>query len=509
MADVFISYRNTPERRVIVRRLSTILRAHEISVWWDYGLEAGESYRAQITAELSNARVVAPLWCAESVLSPWVKMEAELGRDKLVPARLQKVVPPDAFEAIQAADLIGWDGAVGNPRLLEFVRLICRRLGRPALAPTDMIEDLGQLPAVAPLPEIAPLAAQPAAPSVGSAHDYGFWERQWEKQAGAANLVALRAIADEAPRYFADQARERLAEVETEAKQRAAAEARVTAFRNEGRIKIDAKIVHGAPDGWFKPGAGRNEWFKDHEHGPEMVVVPTGSYMMGSPESEPQRYSDETQVKVTIARPFAVGRFAVTFDEWDACVADSGCGGYKPDANGWGRGKQPVINVNWDDAQAYVAWLSHKTGQAYRLLSEAEWEYAARAGTNTPFWWGRSITPSQANYDGSADPYAGGGSKGEYRRRTVPVDSFAANPWGLYNVHGNVWEWGEDWWNDGNTGNPGDGGARLSGDQGRRVVRGGSWFSVPQNLRSALRDGRSTDFRVSLIGFRVGRTLIP
>ncbi len=222
MADVFISYRNTPDRRIIVRRLSTILRAYEITVWWDYGLEAGESYRAQITAELANARVVSPLWCAESIHSPWVRMEAELGKDKLVPARLQKVVPPDAFEAIQAADLIGWDGAVGSPRLQEFVRLICKRLGRSASAPTDMIEDLGQLPAVVPLPEIAAIVSPPLAQSSGTTHDYGFWERQWEKQGAGANVVALRAIADDAPRYFADQARARIAEIEAEAESRRA-----------------------------------------------------------------------------------------------------------------------------------------------------------------------------------------------------------------------------------------------------------------------------------------------
>jgi formylglycine-generating enzyme required for sulfatase activity len=143
------------------------------------------------------------------------------------------------------------------------------------------------------------------------------------------------------------------------------------------------------------------------------------------------------------------------------------------------------------------------------LLSEAEWEYAARAGTTTPFWWGSSITPAQANYDGSADPYAGGGTKGEYRKRTVPVDSFAANPWGLYNVHGNVWEWGEDWWNDSNSGNPGDGSARLSGDASRRVLRGGSWFNDPRDLRSAFRSWYSADLRLFSLGFRVGRTLTP
>jgi formylglycine-generating enzyme required for sulfatase activity len=158
---------------------------------------------------------------------------------------------------------------------------------------------------------------------------------------------------------------------------------------------------------------------------------------MGSPSDEPERWMDhEDQVRVTIRKPFAVGRFAVTFDEWDQCVADGGCGGYTPSDRGWGRGRRPVISVSWDDAQKYLSWISDKTGKPYRLLSEAEREHVTRAGTTTPFWWGNTITPRQANYDTDrADATS---------KKTVPVDSFAPNPWGLYNVHGNVSEWTED-----------------------------------------------------------------
>ena len=145
--------------------------------------------------------------------------------------------------------------------------------------------------------------------------------------------------------------------------------------------------------------------------------------------AEPQRSSDDTQVRVSIAAPFAVGKYAITFDEWDACVADGGCNDYEPGDEGWGRGNHPVIMVHWDDAKAYATWLSRKTRKTYRLLSEAEREYVTRAGTTTAFWWGPSITPKQANYDGNFT-YRGG-SKGEYRRRTVLVDNFEPNPWGL------------------------------------------------------------------------------
>ncbi len=256
----------------------------------------------------------------------------------------------------------------------------------------------------------------------------------------------------------------------------------------------------------IKPGSG--ESFKDCPHCPEMVVVPAGSFVMGSPESEPEREEYEgPQHGVRIAKPFAVGKFAVTFAEWNACEADDGCGGHIPDDRGWGRGNRPVINVSWDNAKAYVKWLSKKTGKEYRLLSEAEREYAARAGTQTPFWWGSSITPDQANYAGDAEPYQGGGQKGEDRQKTLPVKSFQPNPWGLYQVHGNVGEWVEDCWNESYNGAPTDGSARTTGDCSQRVTRNCSWSNSPALLRAALRYRAGTAFRNSSVGFRVARTL--
>jgi formylglycine-generating enzyme required for sulfatase activity len=210
---------------------------------------------------------------------------------------------------------------------------------------------------------------------------------------------------------------------------------------------------------------------------------------------------------VTIGRPFAVGKFSVTFDEWDACVADGGCNGYEPSDQGWGRGRRPVINVSWNDATAYAAWLSRRTAKTYRLLSEAEREYAARAGTTTPFWWGGSISTQQANYDGTST--YGNGTKGEYRARTVPVDyfSFEPNPWGLYQVHGNVWEWTQDCYSY--AGAPSDGSAWTTLNCSSRVLRGDAWLNSPWNLRAASRGRDSPDVRSSNFGFRLGRTLTP
>jgi len=258
----------------------------------------------------------------------------------------------------------------------------------------------------------------------------------------------------------------------------------------------------------LKPGSG--ESFKDCADCPEMVIAPSGSFTMGSPEDEPERSVREgPQHKVTIPKPFAVGKFAVTFAEWDACVAAGGCGGYKPNDAGWGRGDRPVIYVSWDEAKAYTAWLSKQTGATYRLLSEAEREYAARAGTTTPFWWGSAITPEQANYNSSADPYNGGGEKGEYRRKTVPVNSFKPNPWGLDQVHGNVWEWVEDCWHNNYSGAPADGSAWTTGKCEFRVVRGGSLSNVPHLLRAAYLSATFHVYRNDNNGFRVARTLNP
>jgi formylglycine-generating enzyme required for sulfatase activity len=259
-----------------------------------------------------------------------------------------------------------------------------------------------------------------------------------------------------------------------------------------------------------------------------MVVVPAGSFTMGSPESEPERSPAENpQLKVTIAHPFAVGKFAVTRGEFeafvkatrhplgDACDTWSGTewnsvqGKSFRDPGFSQDDKHPVVCVNWYDAKAYAAWLSKTTGKDYWLLSEAQREYMTRAGTTTPFWWGSSITPAQANYNGNG-VYKGGGSIGEFRGRTLPVDSFEPNPWGLYNVHGNVSDWTEDCWNDSNSGNPGDGTARTqTGACDHRVVRGGSWNLSPRFLRSAARYGGPPDNRNFNFGFRVGRTLTP
>ena len=242
--------------------------------------------------------------------------------------------------------------------------------------------------------------------------------------------------------------------------------------------------------------------FKDCAVCPRMVAIPAGSFTMGSPPSEQQA---EAQHRVTIAAPFAAGKFEITFDEWTSCIEDGGCGGHRPGDQGWGRGQRPVIGVSWDDAKGYVAWLSRKSGKPYRLLSEAEWEYAARAGTSTTFAFGDKLSPSDANFDGSTD---GSGPSDINRQKTMPAGSFPANKFGLHDMHGNVAEWVEDCWHAEYTANaPADGSAWVEGNCDGRVVRGGSWEDSSEELRSAARTGGYKEDQFDTTGFRVARGL--
>lgn len=255
----------------------------------------------------------------------------------------------------------------------------------------------------------------------------------------------------------------------------------------------------------MKPGSGQS--FRDCPSCPEMIVAPAGSFMMGSSADDPRGYADERpQHRVTFTSPFAAGKAAVSFAEWDECVAEGGCNGYAPQDSGWGRGKRPVIFVSFGDAEAYVAWLSKRADRRYRLLTEAEREYITRAGTSTNFWWGNDITTDRANYNGHfALP---GGSKGVARAMTVPVDSFKPNPWGFMQVHGNIWEWTEDCWQSGYQGAPADGSARVIASECKeRSIRGGSWDLAPAVARSAFRGKLNPMLRTFSLGFRVARVV--
>lgn len=267
--------------------------------------------------------------------------------------------------------------------------------------------------------------------------------------------------------------------------------------------------------------------FNDCSSCPELVIVPAGRFAMGSPESEPEHEANEGPLhEVTFARPFAIGRYEVTVGEYRAFTATtgrtlpSGCATNEADVTedrpgrswadpGYPQGERhPVTCVSWEDATAYAEWLSAQTRERYRLPSEAEWEYAARAGSSMPFPWGKTITTVHANYDGQYS-YAGGAA-GERRMVSLPVGSFAPNAFGLYDTAGNVWEWVEDCRHPTYEGAPKDGSAWLRANGGvcqSRMRRGGSWDGYAKSARSANRYWNRSTFRSNYDGFRVVREL--
>ncbi len=278
---------------------------------------------------------------------------------------------------------------------------------------------------------------------------------------------------------------------------------------------------HGAPEreamagqppsqGEALPRAGgqAQEENKEQEQGttlrdcsecPEMVAVAPGNFLMGAPESDPDAEPGEKpQRAVGIEKPFAISNYEITFEEWEACASDGGCHGV-PDDSGWGRGSRPVINVSWNDAQDYLKWLQKTTGQRYRLPTEAEWEYAARAGTTTRYPWGEQIGENNANCNGCGSSWD--------NQQTAPVGSFSPNAFGLYDMVGNVWQWVEDCQNPHGETTKADSRPRNERTRCQRVVRGGSWANSPGALRVSQRLIGPATAREDNIGFRVVRDL--
>lgn len=253
---------------------------------------------------------------------------------------------------------------------------------------------------------------------------------------------------------------------------------------------------------------------KDGSLGPAMVVVPAGRFIMGySPGSARHFEAEKLRHPVAIGKPFAIARYELTFEEYDRFAKATGRA--LPDDKGWGtrrwgRGRVPVFNVSWDDAKAYVQWLSGQTGKHYRLPSEAEWEYAARAGTATAFNTGSCISTDQANFHGH-DKFGDCPVPGVYLGKVVPVGNYEPNAWGLYDVHGNIFEWTNDCWHDSYAGAPDDGSAWMNEGENvncdLHVLRGGSWSGRPVDLRSGFRAKNQATVKTIFIGFRVAREL--
>jgi formylglycine-generating enzyme required for sulfatase activity len=378
-------------------------------------------------------------------------------------------------------------------------------------------------------------------------------KRKAEEQAAAARVVVARqrkeqeqiaqAEAEVARRarrvVLREQLRERRAldaakaQAEQDEAQRKASQARAAAayLSEQQRARAEAAARNQAELAQLLPSPSSpvadtqgifRDVLRDESDGPELILIATGRFHMGSPEHErtvamaagSQRMwleREKPQHWVGIEQPIALGRYPVTVGEWRRFAQMTGwrsSGDIDWEAPGFTQtDAHPVVGVSWDDVQLYLGWLCDETRQRYRLPTEAEWEYACRAGTRTAFSTGDTINASQANYDASFS--YNGGATGVFRRGTTPVGSFAPNPWGLFDMHGNVWEWMQDVVHDNYDGAPGDGSAWMTGgDQTRHILRGGCWLYHPRYLRSALRNGFSTTMANDIVGFRVVRELI-
>ena len=494
-------------------------------------------------------------------------------RGKLIQAYLEWVEPPLGFEEAQGQPLVNWTGEAEGEVLAGLLAALADKLGERRRADNiiRLIANLPELPQLRPL-DIQPddVADEPAAslpptdqqiapytrtspsrarwalieksldlrdyedflevfPSVPEAFNARMHKRQLEDWARVDSSESKR-ISDfltdgnkgaklfEALDHHVHSALQQVTMAELEAKKERAAAQRAKdeheAREREWRERLGPKVVSavlaaraGKPiaERMFKLNLPDTLFWK----APDIVVIPPGRFLMGAPEGEEGATEDEfPQHEVVIDYAFALGQCTVTYEEFEAyrfhtrskaayhqgCVAEL----------------EPVVDIAWADAQAFIAWQNERQGltgraDAWRLPSEAEWEYACRAGTTTPFHYGKTISPAHANYDAKYT-YAGG-PKGRARDRVVGVGSYPANPFGLHDMHGNVWEWCADPWHENYSGAPSDGSVwDEGGDSDMRVLRGGSFDSAPQGLRSASRHALWTMFGVGN-GFRLARTL--
>lgn len=520
MADIFLSYSRSDTNAAA--KIVGVLEAEGWTVWWDTRLRAGVEWDKVIEREIEAARCVVVIWSPISAIRQWVRVEANFGlsNDKLVPVLIERAKPPLAFSLIQTTDLSTWDGDPASHHIRAFVEAVHDMLGKKpaALAPEPPVPTIDRarrdwehiMASEDPREFRAFIRAHEDGPYVWKA------QNRLEDLANAAWAEMVKEPGEAALKKFL--------EVHFDSKHREAAEKRL---EKPGRRSVQQRIAretsreallalwdddpdaaeerfrvlgylavplleNGKPESrWLKPG----EFFRDLDIAPEMVVIRSGSFLMGSKTGEGED-DERPQHNVTIPRAFAAGRYPVTFNEWDAALAAGGVR-HRPDGRSWGRGARPVINVSWNDAQAYIDWLNQKTGFIYRLLSEAEWEYACRASTTTAYSTGRRISRGQARFETLL------GAAG----KTEEAGSFPANPFGLHDMHGNVWEWCQDCWNSTYHGAPDDGSAWATGDCGQRVLRGGSFADESRFLRSAARNRSYKENSGSSTGFRVAREL--
>ncbi|MCG6863673.1 MAG: formylglycine-generating enzyme family protein [Chromatiaceae bacterium] len=327
-----------------------------------------------------------------------------------------------------------------------------------------------------------------------NAQDLAFWEELafWEAVENSENPAELEAYLHAYPKgRFAPLAK-----------------VRINALKKQGSNETEQAPQIAPPESGSAAGIGEEQpvdveeapasakaqagnQFRDCAECPLMAVIPAGRFTMGSKH---HRNEEKPVHEVTIPEPFAIGVYEVTVGEWDACLREAGCDHTPTSLD---NAQMPVADVSWDDAQQYVVWLSKKTGKDYRLPSEAEWEYAARGGSDTAFWWGDAVGTNNADCRDCGSEWDG--------KSAAPIGSFKPNPFGLYDVHGNLWEWTQDCSNRSYKGAPSDGSPWLRGDCLARMLRGGSWNLEADYMRSTRRHSYDWDVRYYLHGFRVAR----
>ena len=487
MADVFLSYKR--ERRAAADHLAEIVRLHGFSVWRDDGQEEGGDLGVQIERELRAAKVVVVLWCSLSRDSAWVLQQAILAErlNILTPVRLEQVDPPIDFPRIHIFDLTNWSGAPLGAELLPLLQTVAERIGR--LPQIDyqgvMALDARWRRLGAPPPQrFATLGAAPEPvlrlPSLELERLAKEHQAHQSRAADAAEAEVRAARAREAARM--------LAAMPSTGQHNSSPQPTPNRWEPLSTIRDPLTASPGSEN--FQPG--------QHDTlGPEMVVIPAGSFLMGSPPDELERGDCEgPQHRVRFAQHFALGRYPVTYEEYDRYAAATGAD--NPYDSGAGRGRHPVVNVSWEDAEGYCRWLSQHTGALYRLPSEAEWEYACRAGTASRWSFGGDEAQLKAH------AWVSGNNGG----RTHPVGEKQPNAWGLCDMHGNVCEWCADHWHDHYIGAPADGGAWIDPSATERVFRGGLWSGhVASAVRSAFRDKNGPHCFNSGLGFRCARSL--
>ena len=547
MTDVFISYKR--EDKAYAKVLAERLTRRGLDVWWDVDLLPGDRFTDEVMAVIKRANLAVVLWSERSVQSHWVRAEARSALDRgiLIPARLDDAELPLPFNDVHTFDLRGWRGEPDDPRLAAFVDVVLARLG--LVAPPVKSDEEAERRLHRPNAE-AELWRSISTKQPPSRAEYAYYLEHYPdgnfaeiarmRMAELARPAPMKIVAGatavvvlvggvfglitqwpEVAEVVVPDRANAPPSIEGDAGEAEPATPTDTAGDAEPDVAdvADGRALDAARPEDLPDLATFTDTLADGSpcgFCPEMVVIPAGTFTMGSPPDEVGRDDDEGPRREVRVPGFAIGRYEVTVDQFGAFVDATGhepAGCWVLTGSEWEKdpniswrdpgfaqtGRHPAPCVSWDDAQDYLEWLSQATGESYRLPSEAEWEYAARADATTPFAFGEGLSSSEASF-------------GRNIGRTWEVGSGVANDWGLFDMHGNVWEWMEDCWHDNYEGAPEDGSAWLQsndGDCSRRVLRGGSWLNPPEVLRSANRGWNARDYRGSSIGFRVARTLTP